>query len=210
MLAPRSLALRWLGGLSLALLGCSSSTPGASTSASASPSSAPAPAARRDLGSLADFKTRWNAAVAREGKVPALGELEQSPSGAPPNGAVDAFRAPPFDLGAPVTLAGTVDHATQALLRVTLTIATRTDDARQAMSRAVHPLLDAIDPSATSHQHDIAALSIPFSASSVGDFFGGYTIVLEPTPSGGAELSIAPTTPARLEEMRRNGGTPTR
>ena len=36
---------------------------------------APAPVARRDLGSLADFETRWNVAVSRDGKVPKIGDV---------------------------------------------------------------------------------------------------------------------------------------
>lgn len=203
MRALLSLAACGLLGASV-LVGCSSPK-GTGASAHASQSAAPATVARRDLGSLVDFKTRWDAAVTRDGKVPKLGELEVSRAGS-----VDTFRAPPFDLGAAVTLSGTVDHATQRLLRVTLTIASKADDARQALSMATHPLLDAVDPNATSKQHNVAALSLPFSASGSADFHGGYTVALEPKASGGVELSIAPTTSERLEEIGRGTATPVR
>lgn len=143
--------------------------------------------------------------MSRDGKVPKIGDVVLAR-----RGDVDVFELPAFDLGAPVTLGGTVDPKTQNLLRATLTIASRDDDARSALVRAIAPLLDAIDPNATVQQHRIAELSIPSGASGSGDFQGGYSIAFAPTPTGGAELSITPTTAARLDEISKGTATPIR
>lgn len=195
----RSLAAWWLLGAGVAVVGCGTSAPaGASASAS---QRAPVPEARRDLGSLADFKARWDAAAPRE-KVPRIGDAELVRAGAN-----DVLRPPVFAFDVPVTLEVTVDHETQRVLRATLDHASGGDAAREALRRLAHVLLDAVDPNATSQQHEIAALSIPSGASGSGDFFGGYTIAY--TASTG-EFSIAPTSAARLEEISKGTAQPIR
>lgn len=159
---------------------------------------------RGDLGGLAAFKARWNARALRD-KVPELGDLSVSQA----NG-VDQVRAPTFDLGAPVTLSATVDHGTQALTRVSLTIESRGEGARRALRRAIAVLLDAIHPEATAHQHQIAELSLPSGASGSADLYGGYTIFFESTERGGGAFSIVPTTAERVAARRAADSEPVR